>query len=129
MFYQDCVAQLGFESALMVAYLVLMIVYPTSAQTNNKVRIQACKPCILEKINSSLTPFSQSLPSLHQTACIGIAVALHFLFLCAFTFLMLEALTLAHLLVIYIKSPFQVSQSRDEFLVVHSLPYYSNPTR
>ncbi|KAK8375597.1 hypothetical protein O3P69_008418 [Scylla paramamosain] len=79
MFYQDCVAQLGFESALMVAYLVLMIVYPTSAQTNNK------------------------------TACIGIAVALHFLFLCAFTFLMLEALTLAHLLVIYIKSPFQRS--------------------
>ncbi|MPC10630.1 Adhesion G protein-coupled receptor L3 [Portunus trituberculatus] len=79
MFYQDCVAQLGFESALMVAYLVLMIVYPTSAQTNS------------------------------ETACIGVAVALHFLFLCAFTFLMLEALTIAHLLVIYIKSPFQRS--------------------
>lgn len=37
MFYQDCVAQLGFEATLMVAYLVLMIAYPTSAQTNSQV--------------------------------------------------------------------------------------------
>nr|XP_053639020.1 uncharacterized protein LOC128693351 [Cherax quadricarinatus] len=79
MFYQDCVAQLGFQSAVMAAYLNLLLAHPTQAQPE------------------------------YQTGCIVVAVVLHFLFLCAFMFLMLEALTIAHLLVIHIRSPFQKS--------------------
>ncbi|KAK3868759.1 hypothetical protein Pcinc_025878 [Petrolisthes cinctipes] len=79
MFYQDCVAQLGFLFSLLVAYLILLVGHPPLVDSDN------------------------------ETGCIIVAVLLHLLFLCAFTFLMLEALTIAHLLVIHIKSPFQNS--------------------
>ncbi|XP_042891292.1 uncharacterized protein LOC122265894 isoform X2 [Penaeus japonicus] len=79
MFYQDCVAQLGFLATIMAAYFNLMLAHPTTVNTEN------------------------------ETGCITVAIILHFLFTCAFMFLMLEALTIAHLLVVQIKSPFQNS--------------------
>ncbi|XP_071515219.1 uncharacterized protein [Panulirus ornatus] len=79
MFYQDCVAQLGFQSTLLAAYLNLILAHPSQIHPENEI------------------------------GCMVVAVVLHFLFMCAFMFLMLEALTIAHLLVIHIRSPFQKS--------------------
>ncbi|XP_037798467.1 uncharacterized protein LOC119593586 [Penaeus monodon] len=79
MFYQDCVAQLGFLATVMAAYFNLMLAHPSTVNAEN------------------------------ESGCIAVAIILHFLFTCAFMFLMLEALTIAHLLVVQIKSPFQNS--------------------
>ncbi|XP_068226858.1 uncharacterized protein [Palaemon carinicauda] len=79
MFYQDCVAQLAFLGTLMAAFLNLMLAHPNPVLPEN------------------------------ETGCIVLAVVLHYLFLCAFMFLMLECLTYAHLLVTQIRSPFQKS--------------------
>ncbi|XP_064084382.1 uncharacterized protein LOC135200057 isoform X2 [Macrobrachium nipponense] len=79
MFYQDCVAQLAFLGTLIAAFLNLMLAHPNPVLPEN------------------------------ETGCIVVAVVLHFLFLCAFMFLMLESLTYAHLLVTPIRSPFQKS--------------------
>ncbi|ROT60764.1 LAT-2, isoform b, partial [Penaeus vannamei] len=79
MFYQDCVAQLGFLATLMAAYFNLMLAHPSTVNADN------------------------------ETGCMIVAIILHFLFTCSFMFLMFEALTIAHLLVVQIKSPFQNS--------------------
>ncbi|KAK7066469.1 hypothetical protein SK128_013063, partial [Halocaridina rubra] len=79
MFYQDCIAQLAFLGTLMAAFLNLMLAHPNPVKPEN------------------------------HAGCIVVAVVLHFLFLCAFMFLMLECLTYAHLLVVQIRSPFQKS--------------------
>ncbi|XP_076066282.1 uncharacterized protein LOC143039806 isoform X2 [Oratosquilla oratoria] len=79
MFYQDCIAQLGFQACLMSAYFLLLLAHPAKNDASREL------------------------------GCVVLAVMLHFLFLCALTFLALEALTLAHLLLEHIRSPFQKS--------------------
>ncbi|XP_018016572.1 mucin-17 [Hyalella azteca] len=79
MFYQDCMAQLGFLTCLMVAFLVLVLAH------------------------------ASVVLSYDESGCTVLAVVLHALFLGAFMFLTLESHAISFLLVGPISNPFQKS--------------------
>ncbi|KAF2360482.1 C-type lectin-like [Trinorchestia longiramus] len=77
MFYQDCMAQLGFLTSLLIAYLLLILAHST----------------VVVKYD--------------EKGCAVLAVALHMVFLAAFMFLTLESHAISFLLVSRINNPFQ----------------------